>query len=242
MCWHLSWFGEACVSGAGSRVWVTCSVVYGPRSVQRKGDRTAGRCGDVAPQQDGAMKTHPCGFSGEVGRYRSGSRSLELGGNEHPACSAHSPLLAFTSCLGFLTLLLLLALSHPQPEFMSFSHSSMLFNPVPISPLLLAEGTLAHLDPASHSLAPNPITMSQLDALTPHLPLLCGQKGPVVQESCWLWRISQSLASSVDMGLGRRRPLEDITGPSAWTLYCPHGCGWGPSCWSSQYHSISGTA
>lgn len=127
--------------------------------------------------------------------------------------------MAFSPGLGVLTLLLLQALTHPQPEFMSFSHSSMMFN-VFLSPVsFLPEGTLAHLDPASRSLASHPITTSQLDALT-HLALLWPQKGPVIHESCCFWRISQSLASPVDTGLGRRRPPEYITGLSAWTLYC----------------------
>lgn len=103
-------------------------------------------------------------------------------------------------------------LSHSSPLFKHCSH--LLFLPS-------RRRYSARLDPASHSHAPHPITTSQLNALTPRLPLCCGQKGPVTQESRCLRRISQSLASSVETGLGGHGPLEDRTGLSARTLYCP---------------------
>lgn len=182
-----------------------------------------------------------CGLSGEVCRYQTDSLFLSLGGMNTLPCSTCSPPMAFSPGLGVLTLLLLQALTHPQPEFMSFSHSSMMFN-VFLSPVsFLPEGTLAHLDPASRSLAPHPITTSQLDALT-HLALLWPQKGPVIHESCCFWRISQSLASPVDTGLGRRRPPRVHNRPECMDSLLPHNCGWGPRCGSPQCCSISETA
>lgn len=79
MCWHLSWFGKACVSEQGQRSGSHAQFIdaYGlRRGVQKKGDSTVDRRGDAAPRRDGAMKPPPCAISGEVCRYQTGSLFL----------------------------------------------------------------------------------------------------------------------------------------------------------------------
>lgn len=146
-------------------------------------------------------------------------------------CGTCSPPMAFSPGLRVLILLLLQALTHPQPEFMSFSHSCMMFNVFPSPVAFLPED----------SLAPHPITTSQLDAL-PRLALLWPQEGPVIQESCCFWRISQSLASSCRHGAGKTQTPRVHNRPECMDSLLPHNCEWGPRCASPWCCSILGTA